>query len=507
MSYVSINNNQTIPLKNIPVLEYEAFAIEIKELMSDHNNHCVSYFGYPIQNFKYQFFALIADDGAADIKVLSYQLDNPENNEVQSISKDIPALQIFEREIHENLGLCFTGHPWLKPVRYAWNRKDKRKDLTNYPFYKLEGTESHEVGVGPIHAGVIEPCHFRFSCYGENVHHLEIHLGYQHRGIETLFLTKKSLLQRTILAESITGDTVVSHTIAFVRNMEQLYGIEENEKLSLIRTIASELERIAVHVGNISAVCQDMAYQLGSSVFGALRTPVINYLQWWCGNRFSKGLIRTGYNPYPFSIELKERLIKMLEDFEMKYIEMSNSMFRLPSVQSRLEKTGTVTKEQARIIGSVGLAAKIIGIPRDIRTSHPYGYYKNVFYMPAIGKTGDAMAHASVRDQEIKKSIRLIRHLIDDFEKHETMDSETRPVFKNKTMESNALSVSLTEGWRGEICHVAITDNNGELAMYKIKDPSMHNWFSLALASRENEISDFPICNKSYDQSCCGFDL
>ncbi|MBC7388958.1 MAG: NADH-quinone oxidoreductase subunit C [Opitutaceae bacterium] len=507
MSFVSINNNQTIPLINIPILEYEAFATEINALMIDPNNHCVQYFGYSVSNNTFQFFALIADDGAGDIKILSYQLDDPENMVVHSLSNAIPALHIFEREIHENIGLGFAGHPWLKPVRYAWNRIDKNKNLLNYPFYKLVGTESHEVGLGPIHAGLIEPGYFRFSCYGETIHHLEITHGYQHRGIENLFLTKKSLLQRTVLSESIAGDTVVSHAIAFVRNMEQLYGIEENEKLSLVRTIASELERIAIHVGNLSLVCQEIAYQLGSSVFGALKTYVIDYVQLWCGNRLSKGLIRTGYNSYQLSIELRKSLIKVLDEFEMKYVEMSDAMFRLPSVQSRLEKTGIVTKEQARLTGSVGLAAKITGIPRDIRTSHPYAYYKNVFYTPAIGKTGDAMAHAHIRDEEIKKSIRLIRYLVDDFEKHEHLDSETRPDLNKKKLAPSALSVSLTEGWRGEICHVAITDNNSELVKYKIKDPSLHNWFSLALALRENEISDFPLCNRSYDLSCCGYDL
>jgi Ni,Fe-hydrogenase III large subunit len=127
--------------------------------------------------------------------------------------------------------------------------------------------------------------------------------------------------------------------------------------------------------------------------------------------------------------------------------------------------------------------------------------------MPAIAKTGDTFGHALVRDQEIKKSIRLIRYLIDEFEKFETIDIQTKPDYYNKKMIPDTLSVSLTEGWRGEICHVAITNSENELAHYKIKDPSMHNWFSLALALRDNEISDFPVCNKSYDQSYCGFDL
>ncbi len=508
MSFVSIKNNQTIPLTEIPTVSYDTFTSFMKNLMGDLSNHCVAYFGYPAKGIdKHKFISVVANDNTSELYVLSYELHDTAQQKLESLSKDIPPLHIFEREISENWGVTFKDHPWAKPVRYAWDRHDQSKNMTNYPFFKLEGTESHEVGVGPIHAGVIEPGHFRFSCYGENVHHLEIQLGYQHRGIEHLFLEKKGLLQRTILAESIAGDTVVSHTLAFAHNMEQLYGLEESLKLSMIRTIASELERIAVHVGNLSAVCQDIAYQLGSSVLGALRTPVINFFQWWCGNRFSKGMIRVGYNPYPFHKELRERLGKVLDDFEMKYTEMADVMFKLQSVQARWEKTGTVTKEQARLIGSVGLAARMTGVTRDIRTSHPYSYYKGLFYMPAILKTGDVMAHAQLRDQEIRKSIRMLRYLMEEFEKYDPEDAETRPNLKGKTLKPNTFSIALTEGWRGEICHTVVTDEAGEIVCYKIKDPSMHNWFSLAIALRDNEISDFPICNKSYDQSYCGFDL
>ena len=507
MSFATIKNNQTIPVKEIPIVSYELFMGLMRQLLAELGNHCVSYFGYPVSAQKHTFFAVIANDDTADLNVLCYELSDAKDQKIASLTPEIPALHIFEREIFENFGVQFQNHPWLKPVRYAWNRADQTKNQTNYPFFKLEGMESHEVGVGPIHAGVIEPGHFRFSCYGENVHHLEIKLGYQHRGIESLFLQKKLLIQRTVLAESITGDTVVSHTLAFVRNIEQLYGIEETDKLALARTIASEIERIGIHVGNLSAVCQDIAYQLGSSVFGALRTPVINFFQWWCGNRFSKGMIRVGYSPYPFTKELRERLVKMLDDFEKKYVEMSDVMFALPSVQSRLDKTGIITKEQARMIGSVGLAAKMAGVQRDIRTTHPYSYYAKLFYMPAMAKTGDTMAHAQVRDQEIKKSIRLLRYLIDEFEKYDAVDTDQKPNLKGRNMQAETFSIALTEGWRGEICHVAVTDSAGELACYKVKDPSMHNWFSLALALRDNEISDFPVCNKSYDQSYCGFDL
>jgi Ni,Fe-hydrogenase III large subunit len=173
--------------------------------------------------------------------------------------------------------------------------------MDNYPFYRIESEELHEVGVGPIHAGVIEPGHFRFICNGEKVLHLEIHLGYQHRGIERLFVEKKTALQRCILAESIAGDTAVGHALAHVQLIESLAGVEVPEALQIERCIALELERIAVHIGDTAALCADVAYQIGQVVCEALRTTIINTTQLWCGNRFGKGLIRPGGTHYRLS--------------------------------------------------------------------------------------------------------------------------------------------------------------------------------------------------------------
>ena len=506
MSYLVIKNNTSVDLDSIPVIDYVDFFENVSDLFKDSNFHCLLYYGFKHHEV-IKFICALADDKNSDIYLFSYELAFDETHEIEALSQEIFAFHIFEREIHENFGIQFINHPWLKPVRYPNNRFDQSQTIFNYPFFKIEGREIHEIGVGPIHAGVIEPGHFRFMCNGENVLHLEIQLGFQHRGIEDLFINKTKLSQRHLLAETIAGDTVVGHTYTFVKNMEQLYGIEDNLRLELIRTIALELERIAVHVGNLSALCLDIAYQLGSSVFGALRTPIINYFQWWCGNRFSRTLIRTGYNPYPFTPALKDRLISVLDDFEMKYIEMSDEMFSLPSVLGRLERTGIITEEQMRLIGAVGIPARATGIVRDVRTSHPYGYYKHKNYEPENHPVGDVLSHAIIRDQEIKKSITLIRKYLAILDTMPVSEPQNKPDFKTNSFKSNQLSISITEGWRGEICHVAITDESGLLAHYKVKDPSMHNWLALALAVRNNEISDFPVCNKTFDLSYCGHDL
>ena len=283
--------------------------------------------------------------------------------------------------------------------------------------------------------------------------------------------------------------------------MESLSGVSQDPEVLLSRTIAQELERVAIHTGDLSAICTDIAYQLGSSVFGRLRTPVINFFQEWCGNRLAKGLIRTGYNPYPFNKALAERLTTVLNAFEPDFVEMNDELSKLPSALSRFERTGLLKYEQLLAIGTVGMSARMNALNRDIRLSHPYGLYRELKHEPIIKHHGDVYSRVQIRKQEVLQSISYLRSLIS------RVTDETVKESSSLSPRPQRFGISLTEGWRGEICHAAITDNNGELIIYKIKDPSFHNWLALALAVRNNEISDFPVCNKSFDLSYCGHDL
>jgi len=319
--------------------------------------------------------------------------------------------------------------------------------------------------------------------------------------IEQLFLTKKKLIQRTTLAESIAGDSVIGHTSAFVYLWESLCDFKPSRDILFARTLAQENERIAIHTGDLSAICADIAYQLGNSVLGRLRTPIINYFQEWCGNRLSKGLIRAGVNQFPYTQYLAERITAVFNEYEPDFNEMNREMFKLPSVLTRFEQTGTLNEEQLRSIGTVGMAARMNGINRDIRQSHPYGLFSELNHQPIIKHHGDVYSRAQIRKEEVAQSMEYIRKMIKNIPK---IDNTNKPL---GSPQPNSFVVSLTEGWRGEICHTAITNDKGELALYKIKDPSFHNWLALALAVRNNEISDFPICNKSFNLSYCGHDL
>ncbi len=505
-TYATTSNGMTLPLFKIPVLPYDSFSETVLELLSAEVNHCVNYYAYRTTSGDLKFICVIANDESHQLFILSHVVAQGDDQVLSSLARKCFPLYIFEREITENFGIEFENHPWAKPVRYAFNRADQGKVINNYPFYKIDSEELHEVGVGPIHAGVIEPGHFRFLCNGETVLHLEIQLGWQHRGIENLFLTKTSLLQRTILAESIAGDTSLGHSLAFVNMMESMDAIKVSARLELERTLALELERIAMHVGDLGNVNIGFAYQLASSVFGTLRTPVINYAQTWCGNRFGKGLNRVGGSHYPFSPELSDKLMKLLNDFEERFNPMADRLFQLPSALVRAENIGKVTKKQMELIGAVGMAARNAGLLRDVRVSHPFSGFRKYPIDTQVLEQGDVWARLMLRKQEIKISLDYIRDLMEMIA--ESKEVISKPISQSElTLAPDSLCVSLVEGWRGEICHCGITDSEGNIFHYKVKDPSFHNWMALALSLRDLEISDFPINNKSYNLSYCGHDL
>ncbi|MFZ5941272.1 MAG: NADH-quinone oxidoreductase subunit C [Bacteroidota bacterium] len=497
-----IRNNSAVDFSSIPVYTYAGFSEEVVGLMANKDNHYVIYFAFPVKD-NLQFIAAIADDSTGEIALLSHILYAGEPKELESLTPRITALHIFEREIFENHGIYFKNHPWLKPVRYPYNRFNRNLQINDYPFYQIKSHELHEVGVGPIHAGIIEPGHFRFICNGEMVLHLEIQLGWQHRGLETLLLQNKKLLQRTILSESLTGDTAVGHSLAFVGLMEALGEIQISEQLMVERSIALELERIAIHVGDIAALCTDVAYSLGANIFGILRTGIINFTQSWCGNRLGKGMIRAGGINLPFTPDHKKRLLDVLSDFEFQFIELADRTYKLPSIENRFDNIGTLSEEVARNIGAVGMTARMANVNREIRASHPFAGFLMYPVEPVVLPGGDVYSRFLLRREEIESSVSWIRNVLSQ----QSFDHISEQPLADIKRKPNQLAISLTEGWRGEICHCTVSDETGELITYKIKDPSMHNWKALELSLRNLEISDFPINNKSYNLSYCGFDL
>ncbi|HBG49736.1 MAG TPA: hydrogenase [Cyanobacteria bacterium UBA9971] len=499
MKWIISKNNQVISLNEIPVLGIDELRNEIiKQYKTD--KRVVGFFGCA-EYSNVRLYTILADDNKSELLISSVRFMAGEKS-YPSITKDISAFQMFEREFYEEFGIEPVGHPWLKPVRYSKNRFDKTQKIENYPFFKMDGEEVHEVAVGPIHAGVIEPGHFRFMCNGEKVYHLEIQLGYQHRGTESLFENNNNFAPH--LAESIAGDTVIGHAITYSNAVEALLNIKISDKAELIRVLALELERIAVHIGDLGAISNDIGYLMGNSVFGATRTLVINTLLSICGSRFGRGLIRVGGVAFDIDIELSEKISKTLDKVLKDVDKMTETMFSSASVLSRLEKTGTLSMEKAKMIGLVGIATRASGLSLDARADHSWGWYKKFSFDKEILESGDVFARTHIRYKEIKQSMNIIKELLNQIQ--DCKEDILLVKSKNQLL-GNSMVVSMVEGWRGEAVHTALTNNEGQIFRYKIKDPSFNNWYGLALAVRNNGISDFPLCNKSFNLSYCGNDL
>jgi Ni,Fe-hydrogenase III large subunit len=413
-----------------------------------------------------------------------------------ALSYDYPGMNYFECELYEQTGILPEGHPWARPVRTgdAW-----RKDGAPYTFYRVEGEEVHEVGVGPVHAGVIEPGHFRFQCHGEEILHLEIQLGYQHRGIEEL-LPRQKPAQQLVLVESIAGDSVIAHTTAFCSAIEALAGFSPSLREQTVRGIAAELERIAMHLSTLSGIATDIGFALPAAAFGALRTAVINLTAEICGNRFGRGWIVPGGVRFDLDPLLIDKALHVLGEVLVKFPDIEALLFNAPSALARMEETGVVTTEQARTVPLVGLATRASGVACDVRADFPYGIYRYSSIPSPTLESGDVYARAKLRALEVRNSLQFII---------EQLDNLPAPKVKKllTDLAPNAFTIALIEGHRGEIAHVLFTDADGRISQVKIKDPSFHNWHGLALAVRENGISDFPLCNKSFDLSYSGHDL
>lgn len=414
------------------------------------------------------------------------------------LTSEIPALHCFERELHEQTGVRVAGHPWLKPIRYAGQEQSA---MNTYPFYKIEGKEVHEVAVGPIHAGVIEPGSFRFMCLGEQVHHLEIHLGYQHRGVEERLL-QGDPTRLAPLVETVAGDSSIAHTWAYVAALESLAGCELEIEAEVARAVALELERVAMHLAGLSGMAADVGFLQGATTYGRLRTTAINTTMRLCGSRFGRGALRPGGVGMQLPPSLLQTVRDNLDLLRTDLAIINDCFLGAYTVQHRLRGVGALTEAQARQLGLVGMAARASGVLVDARYQMAAGAYRVVPIEPQVlNEGGDCWARARIRIAELNASLAWLQTILT---LHGSWD---RPRQSLEPLAAQEIAVAVVEGWRGEVVHCLETDQDGRLAHYKVQDPSLRNWMGLAIAVRRNEISDFPICNKSFDLSYCGNDL
>ena len=486
MNWIITENNKKVSSREIPTTSID----EIKSDFREMKLRLIGFFGK--QEFEnVRLYVVLADDKIGKLYITS-TIFEPSIKSYESFTAEFPQFHIFEREFYEEFGIEPLNHPWLKPLR---------KNQDKYQFFEMRGDEVHQVAVGPIHAGVIEPGHFRFMCHGEKVYDLEIMLGYQHRDVEKLLLNSKNYNNR--LAESICGDSVIAYNMAYSQSMEELSDTKITEKAQLIRRIALEMERVAIHIGDMGAIAGDIAYQMGASIFGVTRTLVINTMLEISGSRFGRGLIDVGGVNFDIDKNLSKTIVNMLNEVAKTVDRTTHVMLNSPTVISRLERTGTVSIETAKSLGAVGMAARASGVDLDSRFDLNDKWYTSLDVVKPFKATGDVHSRFKLRYKEIKQSIKIIKSFL---KKLEEFDSDIK-VETNKVLTPESFVISVVEGWRGEVVHIALTGASGELLRYKIKDPSFNNWYMLAMAVRNNGISDFPLCNKSFNLSYCGNDL
>jgi Ni,Fe-hydrogenase III large subunit/Ni,Fe-hydrogenase III component G len=455
---------------------------------------------------------LLLDPKSGGGEIVSATLP-PGAREFPSLTSRLPATHWAERAIGDMFGLEAHGHARWKSVllHEAWPEGfAPLRDLDQehppdgpprrYPFLQVEGDGVHEIPVGPIHAGIIEPGHFRFSCLGEVIANLEIRLGYQHRGVERR-LTEVPWQQGHYLAEAASSDTAVGNALAHAVALEQLLEVSAPPRAQSLRTLALEIERLASHLGDMGGLSADIGYSAGAALFARLRGQALGLGELLTGARLQRAYVLLGgvardLSPdrqRPFSTNLAE-----LDKLTKRWLPL---LLENPAAMERMEGTGRVSPGLARAFGLVGPAGRASGGDYDARRHFGHGLYPERAPTPAQETNGDVLARARVRAQEIETSLQLLAALV------EALPAGDIRTGLPETLPSRSVGVGVVEAWRGELIHWVTTNGHGRINRYAIKDPSFNNWTGLAIAARNNLVADFPLCNKSFNLSYSGNDL
>ena len=437
----------------------------------------------------------------------------PDDPTFPSLATRSYAASRYEREVQDLLGLRAEGHPdprrlplhqfWPEgyhPLRHdAGPAGDFADDGRPYPFRRVEGEGIFEITVGPVHAGIIEPGHFRFSVEGETIVNLETRLYFVHKGIEKLFETLP--FGRTVaLAERISGDTSVGHAVAYCQALEALAGVEPPRRAALVRVLLLELERLYNHVGDVGAILNDTGYTFAHAHCGRLREDLLRLNGRLAGHRLLRGAVVPGGVTLDVTgdaaMAIRAAVERVVADFEeVTKIALGNTL-----VLERLQGTGQLTRRTAEEMQVVGLVARASGIDADARRDAPSAAYGELAPCTVVHPEGDVWARTMVRIGEAREAARLIGAVAERLEPGPL----TVPV---GPLPARAHAFGLVEGWRGPLLHWVLTGPGGELARVKVKDPSFVNWPALEYAVLKNIVPDFPLCNKSFNLSYSGNDL
>lgn len=427
-----------------------------------------------------------------------------------SVTPLIYSADWYEREILDMFGLTAIGHPDMRPLVLYDNwpqgyfplRKDFKGPVpqakTEYTYRRVEGEGVFEIPVGPVHAGVIEPGHFRFSVAGEPVINLEIRMGYVHKGIEKLS-ESMPYGKGVFLAERISGDNGVAHSTAYCQALEQIAGVKVPGRARYLRTVFLEMERIYCHFGDIGGIALDTAYNVGAQHSYILREQMMALNERITGSRLLRSVNCIGGVRRDISKEdvqeIRAALIKIKLDFD----EFVTLAFTQPSLLDRIETTGRLSTEAAKGLNVVGPGARASGIDRDVRRDHPHAAYEELSFRVPTYSEGDVYARTKVKIDEVRESVSLIEQALSQMPGGEI----AVPV---GNIPQGRIGMSLVETHRGEAVHW-ILSGDGRPFRHKIRDPSFCNWLAMETAVIGNIVPDFPLVNKSFNLSYSGNDL
>jgi Ni,Fe-hydrogenase III large subunit/Ni,Fe-hydrogenase III component G len=437
----------------------------------------------------------------------------PDHPSFASIATRSFAASRFEREIHDLVGLTPVGHPDLRRLalhqfwpagyhplrREAAPRADFADEGQPFPFRRVEGAGVFEITVGPVHAGIIEPGHFRFSVEGETIVNLETRLGFVHKGVEKLFETLP--FERTPeLAERISGDTSVGHALAFCEALEAIAGCRVPARAAWLRVVALELERLYNHVGDVGMIVNDTGYAFGHAHCFRLREELLRLNARLAGHRLLRGAVVPGGVEGPLATAPLGTAADEVERIVREFLEVARLSLDNTTVLERVQGTGRLTRATAREMQVVGLVARASGIDADARRDAPCAAYAQTELRVPVYDAGDVWARTLVRLEEARQSAALIRAAAGA-----AADGPARVPLGE--LRAGADAIGLVEGWRGPIWHWVTAAGPAALARVKVVDPSFRNWPALEYAVLNNIVPDFPLCNKSFNLSYSGNDL
>ncbi len=429
-----------------------------------------------------------------------------------SLAKDIYSASLFERQIKEMFGIEPVGNPdhrrlnlhdevWPRgqyPLRKDFVMNADLKAVGEYRFSRVEGEGVFEVPVGPVHAGIIGPGHFRFSSAGEPIINLEARLGFTHRGVEKLF-EGRSALAEVRLSELVCGDSSFAHSLAFCMALEKVYACDIPERARLLRGIFLELERMYNHAHGISGIALDVGFSYPAAYASIIKEALLSLNEKLCANRYLKGINTCGGVLRDIASQEAGLLRNSLKMIGRDFVDLKRILDSNVSFMDRVDTTGVLKRKTAEDLGVVGLAARATGIPMDLRKDFP-GIYSQVRFKVVTEEGGDVLSRLRVRMREFEGSILLIEQFLNKLIPGDLICS--LPV-KN----SPGFGLGYAEAWRGQVLYWVKIDKDGLIQRCKIVDPSMHNWQGLCFAVLGDIIPDFPVCNKSFDLSYSGNDL